>query len=235
MNRVLLSVMIFFFGLTGIAGAALIDRGGGLIYDTELNITWLQDANISGQMTWTQAMNWAGNLEYYDSVRNVTWTEWRLPQILPINGTSYNYNYLFDGTSDKGYNISAPGSTYSGNTGSEMAYMFYNNLGNKGYCDFTGEGGQPGWGLKNTGPFINLQPDLYWSSLVYNIIDPNMAFYFNFNGGDQSGNYLDRYYYAWAVRDGDVTPVPIPGAIWLFGSGLAGIIGFKKLKRNRQS
>ena len=29
------------------ANAALIDRGNGLIYDSYLNITWLQDANYS--------------------------------------------------------------------------------------------------------------------------------------------------------------------------------------------
>ena len=27
--------------------AELIDRGGGLIYDTDLDITWLQDANYA--------------------------------------------------------------------------------------------------------------------------------------------------------------------------------------------
>ena len=32
-------------GLGGTAQAALYDRGGGLIYDSVLNITWLQDAN----------------------------------------------------------------------------------------------------------------------------------------------------------------------------------------------
>jgi hypothetical protein len=32
----------------------------------------------------------------------------------------------------------------------------------------------------------------------------------------------------------DTTPVPLPGAIWLLGSGLAGLIGFLKLKGNRQ-
>jgi hypothetical protein len=33
---------------------------------------------------------------------------------------------------------------------------------------------------------------------------------------------------AWAVRDGDVAPVPIPGAALLFASGLVGIICRKK-------
>jgi len=29
------------------AEATLFDQGGGLIYDTDLNITWLQDANYA--------------------------------------------------------------------------------------------------------------------------------------------------------------------------------------------
>ena len=61
--------------LSGAAQAALVDRGGGMIYDTTLNITWLADmnyagtsghtgsgVNASGRMTWTAAMAWANNL-----------------------------------------------------------------------------------------------------------------------------------------------------------------------------
>lgn len=47
---------------SGSAQASLIDRGGGLIYDSNLNVTWLQDANyaktsgyhVSGAMTWSE-------------------------------------------------------------------------------------------------------------------------------------------------------------------------------------
>ena len=43
--------------------AAFIDIGGGMVYDTDLNITWLQDANYAqtsgfdadGKMTWNEA------------------------------------------------------------------------------------------------------------------------------------------------------------------------------------
>ena len=99
-SRVVLLLAVF--GFLSHAEAALIDRGGGLIYDSVLNVTWLKDANYaktsgygdgSGQMTWNQAKTWAANIEYFDTVRNVTLTEWRLPQILPINGSSYNHNY----------------------------------------------------------------------------------------------------------------------------------------------
>lgn len=38
-----------FLGLcvSGVAQAALYDRGGGLIYDSVLDVTWLQDANYA--------------------------------------------------------------------------------------------------------------------------------------------------------------------------------------------
>src|SRR3989344_5817518 len=76
---------------SGAAQAALVDRGGGLIYDDVLNITWLQDANLSltqrfgipskgpadssfqfgvaadGSMNFNTASNWIGamNAETY--------------------------------------------------------------------------------------------------------------------------------------------------------------------------
>ena len=40
----------------------LYDRGRGLIYDADLNITWFQDAGFGGQRTWFDAMDWVGNL-----------------------------------------------------------------------------------------------------------------------------------------------------------------------------
>ena len=67
--------------MLGSAQAALIDRGGGMIYDNDRNITWLQDANYAqtsgfnatGQMDWNTAMTWADNLDFGG------YTDWRLP------------------------------------------------------------------------------------------------------------------------------------------------------------
>ena len=36
--------------------------------------------------------------------------------------------------------------------------------------------------------------------------------------------------YAWAVQSGDISAVPIPAAIWLFSSGLIGLIGLARRK-----
>lgn len=85
----LLASLAIFCGLTVSANATLIDRGGGLIYDTDFNITWLQDANYAntsgydagGAMTWDEAMTWVSNLVYggYDN--------WRLPTALNQDGS----------------------------------------------------------------------------------------------------------------------------------------------------
>jgi len=54
--------------------AALHDRGGGLIYDDVMDITWMQNANYTGiTMIWDDAMNWADNLVFHD------YDDWRLP------------------------------------------------------------------------------------------------------------------------------------------------------------
>ena len=44
--RVLAGIAIYILE-ANTASAALTDRGGGLIYDDVLNVTWLQNANLS--------------------------------------------------------------------------------------------------------------------------------------------------------------------------------------------
>lgn len=219
--------------LSGAAQAALHDRGGGLIYDDALNITWLQDANYAktsgydadGKMNWDQAVTWADTLVYHDSVRNVDYSDWRLPTVSPINGSAFNYNYSATGTTDYGYNVSAPGTTYAGNTGSEMAYLFFNELGNKAYYDASGNP-QSGYGVTNTGPFQNLQStvSVYWSGTEYAPL-ANHAWYFYNDRGGQIYNDKSTTFYAWAVRPGDVAAVPEADtwAMLLAGLGLVGV------------
>lgn len=67
----------------------LMDRGFGLIYDPDRNLTWLKDANYAktagrspdGQMNWNHAMAWVGSLSY----RGVK--GWRLPSALNQDGS----------------------------------------------------------------------------------------------------------------------------------------------------
>jgi hypothetical protein len=190
------------------ANAELVDRGGGLVYDTILNVTWLQDANYAmtsgysadGKMTWSEAVAWAANLSYYDSVRGVTYDDWRLPTVGPSNGADYNYNFSTAGNTDVGYNITS--------TASEMSYMHYVNLGNPGF--HTTSGAVSGCYvsaadtcLDNAGPFINLQSGFYWSGTEYAPVASG-AWNFNFGNGGQGAIDKSNVLFAWAVRPGDV-------------------------------
>jgi hypothetical protein len=208
--------------LAGTAKAALIDNGNNLIYDTALNITWYDPAPTF--MTWNTANTWAAGL----TVGGTTAGTWTLPTTLPVNGSTYNYNWSYNGSTDYGYNISAPGSAYPGSTANQMAYLFYVELGNKGYYNVNGNV-QSGWGLVNKGPLTNLQSFLYWSGTEY-APSSSDAWCFGFVDG---GQYVDpkgfNVVVALAVHSGDVgAPVPIPGAILLFAPGLAGIAALKR-------
>jgi len=97
---ILFTILIIVFAAVPFSWAILTDRGGGLIYDDDLNITWLQDANYAdtsgyddllygidtdGTMYWDDAVTWANNLIYqgYD--------DWRLsynPDICQSYGCS---------------------------------------------------------------------------------------------------------------------------------------------------
>jgi hypothetical protein len=248
----LIMFSIIFFGFSS-ANAALYDRGGGLIYDDELDITWLQDANYvdtsgyddaiygtdyGGLLKWADAVLWAESLEYYDPVRDTIWKDWRLPVSLPINGFSYQISGpgeqgWYNGTSDLGYNMSAPGTAYEGSTGSEMAHLYYNSLGNIAYLD-PEDGGYPqdGWGnlsnLNGPGPFINLEGNRYWSSTTQ--MDDH-KFAFSFGMGFQDNPSANGDWYAWAVMDGDVAAVPLPPSVLFLGSGFICIAAMRKLIR----
>lgn len=83
---VFLMTLMIVFGLTVSANAILIDRGGGMIYSTDLDVTWLQDANYAmtsgydddGLVTWDAAYNWVSNLSYGG------FDDWRLPKFDPL-------------------------------------------------------------------------------------------------------------------------------------------------------
>ncbi len=200
-------------------------------YDTVLNITWLADANNSiassfddgyshsdGLMTWGNANAWAANL----AIGN--YSDWRLPNIVDIADDGCNFAYT--GT-DCGYNVlTADNATVY----SEMASLFYETLGNLSYRDTLGNPEQPGWGLTNSGPFVNLndQVHTYWSFTEFSPFTLG-AWHFSFRFGGQGASIKTANYFAWAVHDNDIgSPVtlatPLPAALWLFGSGLAGLL-----------
>ena len=147
-----------------------------------------------GRLSHWSANAWADQLEYGG------YDDWRLPSAgnPPTNGVNL--------------------------TTGELGHMFYNNLGNTaGHSILNNVSfiyATPGGG---TVSFLNVQLGAHWLGEMY---APNYKYFWAFNTGTGSQTYLNRSYsyYSWAVRDGDVSSVPVPTAAWLFGSALAGLL-----------
>lgn len=219
--------------LSGAASAALHDRGGGLVYDDVLDVTWLQNANYAvaqgyvtpkgrdvtntsglqaGRMTWDEAIAWAEGLSYFDSARAVTWHDWRLPKVTPRNGIGFDYS-ANGTTSDLGF--------VNGYPESELGWMDYQMK------RLSLQGGT--WGLFNHVPGGEMWTESR-SEIEYPIGVPAVfAYQFSFSHSASGYQFLAQkawHYYAWAVRDGDVAaiPEPPPSALFALGSLALGLV-----------
>lgn len=242
--------------LSSAVNASLIDMGNGLIYDDALNITWLQNANLAktqtfgvtgidanGGMNWYTAMAWMDAMNGFNGGQGyLGYNTWRLPTVTPLNGSSFNYVANTNGTTDKGFNISAPGTLYAGSGANELAHLFHNSLGNKGACAIADGSATEcimptpdnfwEWGLIETGPFINMLANRYATDVEHEL-DTMRAFDFGFGWGQVGTGGKTGIYYAMAVLDGNVSAVPVPAAVWLLGSGLLGLVAVGRSRRVR--
>ena len=180
---IFLITLMLLLGLSVSGHATLIDMGDGTIYDTDLQLSWLKNANTNG-LTWSQANTWADNLVVAGFVN------WRLPIVVDVGNDGCNWGYT--GT-DCGWNVNT--------STSEMAHLFYDELGNKAYYNTSGVGPQAGWGLTNTGLFTDLQSLYYWSGTEY-APDSGGAWDFHFGYGLQLEYGKGADLYAMAVRPG---------------------------------
>lgn len=236
-------VFIASLAMSSISFAALFarDLDGNLsnghegVYDDVLGITWLADANAGGLMTWQDANNWAANFAING------FADWRLPSLIPVNGTNFQVDFssgrIFDGSQDASYNVGQVGSASQGFLGSEFAYHFYINLGAEAQTNVDGSYNFPSSGIANASNvanlalFSNIQGFAYWLGLEYSG-DTTAAWDFFVNDGFQDISGKGNLFAAWAVHNGDIgTVVPIPAAIWLFGTALVSLLGFQKINK----
>lgn len=187
-------------------------------YDTVQHITWLADTiygnhGSGGYVSGNAALAWAAALDPYGSGI----TGWRLPTTVQVYcGPDPYYNC---GKTD---------------LNGEMASMFFTTLGN--VSKFNPQTGAdispPGWGLGNTGPFVNLAKNNYWSSTPDSDFAANVLWAFDFYRGQQYSASVSYLAYAWAVHDGDVgtalAPVPEPATWALWAAALAAAGGVRR-------
>ena len=236
---VALSICLAFFGMAGMAQATLITIGtatyGGsdynLIWDDDNNgnsVVWLDYSNAgtnwSAQMSWAAGLNGNGVLTYnLNPGYSVDWNNsaWRLPST--VDG---QYQYGYDGTTTAGCNI----------TSSEMGHLYYEELGNLGYDDTSGNY-QSSHGLQYTGDFDNLLASWYWSGTEY-AMNTGVAWYLYMDYGYQGTHDKGIDGYGLALRSGQVSaasPVPEPATMLLFSTGLVGLAGYRRKRKGMSS
>jgi len=200
------------------------------LYDTVLNITWLRDANYArtnginpqygGGMTLGQADALASNLSIGG------FNSWRLPKVVDTGTLGCNFA---NSQTDCGYNVQT---VSNGIIYSEMAHLYYNTLGNKGFKDASGKWNFPTGqsGLTNTATFKNLSDDFYWEKSD-RFMATYLAWSFRTDVGLQDTVNSGNPYLTMFVRDGDVAAVPESSSITL---GLTGLSAVLVLARRKQ-
>lgn len=183
--------------VSGAAHAALHDRGGGLIYDDDLNVTWLSDSGYAmtsgydsdGRMTWEEASRWAADLVYggYD--------DWRLPSLVYERG---------------------------GYISSELQYLYRSLLG-----PAIQQGGLNTLATNHNSSYdlFDVHPTWFWiNNPTTQGWEPRYPAINMFDGFQSDADRGDQLM-VWAVRDGDVAAVPEPGvwAMLLAGVAMVGV------------
>lgn len=199
--------------LIGVLPATLNGTDYQAYYDPVANLTWLANLDAGAGSSYDTAdgyndgkMTWANANAWAASLDINGVTGWYLPDTVqpdPTCGSTdiYGQNY--------GYNC----------TGSKLGNLYYNVLGN------------PVQNPTNF-PFSSNFGDS-WTSTAY-APDNESAWVFSFNSGFlQTDNKTDQHT-ALAVQSGNVgsaSIVPVPAAVWLFGSGLIGLVGIARRKK----
>ena len=201
--------------LVGVLPATMGGTDWQAVYDDDLDISWVANANLAdtmnfgvtginslGRMDWDKANEFIGAM---NTANYLGFNDWRLPNGLQPDATCSIQQ-------DVGLGIVQ--SIGTGCTGSEMGHLF--NIE----------------GVTSAAPdeFSNIQSNYYWSNLE--AVFAPAAYVFNPGTGDQSNfGKTSNTVNVWAVHSGNIGAVPVPAAVWLFSSGLLGLVGIARRKK----
>jgi hypothetical protein len=159
-------------------------------YDDVLGITWVTNGALSTKVSWQPQVDWAANLDY------LGFDDWRLASMAVSAGLP---------TGAAPSVVSCNSATELACRDNEMGYMFYQNMGGTIGDTLTGNQTVDGVLLSNV-------QGGYWSGTEY-ATDPAGAWFFTFIAypGGHYGVDIRKGsgFSGWAVRDGDVSSLPI--------------------------
>jgi hypothetical protein len=209
------TVCTFFVAvLSTSVNAALVTIGTASYLGTDYNLIWDDDNNgnsivwldyTNGKYTdWGTQSLWAAGL---DSALSLN-----LSTGYTVTWTDSQWRLPATWVAATGYNI----------TTSELGHLYYDELGNS--AD-TISPFNPDFGI-----FDSLSSQNYWANAGSS---GDTAYYFHMGAGSQSEHWkVSQIAGGLAVRAGDVsTVVPVPAALWLFGSGLIGLAAMARRKK----
>lgn len=239
-KRAAVTVLFAGLGFTEVSSASLFDRGGGMIYDSDQNITWLADANLfktqlSGNTNLVNDIIAANNgvihdtpnaFDGYTGTYNLTDLDFHTynGKMTWWGAQAWANSLVYGGFDDWRLPTTNPAELGYNNTGSEMGHLFYTDMGSTADQSITN--------TANYNLFSNVQFYVYWSG-PERTGDPKAAWDFFTTSGPINGfGYKGVQLYAWAVRSGDVASIPVPAAIWLFTSGL-GLLSFANRRKDQ--
>lgn len=188
-------------------GAALVPAADGqTVYDPNLNVTWLADANLAGRQTiGVSNINKDGSMAYATAVR------WVKAMNALDNGAGYLGHNNWQLPTAPVQDNSCARTGRNGESfgfhcwGSPLGSLYYRSLGLR----------EPNTAVRippnKVGPFHDFQPYLYWSASAS--ADPKQGFVsFSFNTGFQGANVPLNNLYVLPMIKGKLPGTPPPPA-----------------------
>jgi hypothetical protein len=172
------------------------------VYDPNLKVTWLADANLAGKQTFGIAnINKSGSMDYATAVL------WVAAMNKLDNGAGYqgHHNWQLPTAPEKDTSCARTGRNGESFgfhcSGSALGSLYYGSLGLR----------EPSTAVRmptiKVGPFNDFQPYLYWSGSP--AADPKQGFVsFSFNSGFQGANVWRNYLYVLPLIKGKLPGTP---------------------------
>ncbi len=187
--------------VTGIANASLVDQGSGVLLDDVAGQYWVQDLSKFNQKTYGEQITAIG--AHTETIGNTVLEDWRMADMSDVASLLTAIGGSYDHLSDLLHPVAFLEAT---RTGSSTTTVWF--VGRINELPQVGTGTHRIWGYTQH----MSHPNIYNGSDL--IAD-----------SDKAANYG-----AWAVMDRG-SAVPVPSAILLLASGLLGLAGVSRKKK----